>query len=253
MNKPRTEITNETAKFLLNAYRPNGADAQDPVFRDALEQAARDPELGAWFKEQRGFDSMIVEKLSGIEPPATLRSAILAGINNHPSARRFSIRRFLALAALIVLSAAILVPMYTRRHSGSDLIDRYQKANLAMLSAAPTPQLDLLTASFSRTQEYLEEMQAPCIHSLPASLLALPTAGCKTLRWNGQALSLICFRLPSGELLHLFVIAEKALRPIDIGAGFQEINGWHVKFEQSNGMLVMFVSRALMAEINQYI
>ena len=253
MKKRRTEITNETAKFLLNAYRPNGADAQDPVFRDALEQAARDPELGAWFKEQRGFDLMIADKLSGIEPPATLRSAILDGIDNRPSARHFSMRTLLALAAVIVLSAVILVSTYTRRYSGSDLIDRYQKANLAMLSAAPAPQLDLLTASFSRTQEYLEEMQAPCIYSLPGSLLALPTAGCTTLHWNGHILSLTCFRLPSGELLHLFVIAEKALDPIDTSAGFRDINGWHVKFEQLNGMLLMFVSRAGMAEIQRYI
>ena len=72
MNKPRTEITNESAKFVLNAYRPNGADAQDPVFRDALEQAARDPELAAWFKEQRTFDSLIAGKLAEFEPPASL-------------------------------------------------------------------------------------------------------------------------------------------------------------------------------------
>jgi hypothetical protein len=253
MKKPRTELTNEAAKFVLNAYRPNGADAQDPAFRDALEQAARDPELGAWFKEQRDFDAMIAEKLSGIEPPATLRSAILAGIENRPPARRFSIKPLLALAAVIALSAIILVPMYTRYYSRSEWVDRYQKANLAMLAASPVPQLDLLTASFARTQQYLEEMQAPCIYSLPGSLLALPTAGCKTLRWNGHMLSLTCFRLPSGELLHLFVIAEKALDPIETGTGFREINGWHVKLEQSNGMLLMFVSRARMAEIKQYI
>jgi hypothetical protein len=252
MKKPRTEITNETAKFLLNAYRPNGADAQDPVFRDALEQAARDPELGAWFKEQRSFDSMIAEKLSGIEPPATLRSAILAGINNRPEARHFSIRPLLALAAVILLSAVVIL-MFAQRYSRSDLFDRYQKSNLAALTKTPGLQLDLLTASFSRTQEYLEEMQAPCIRSLPASLLGLPTAGCKTLSWNGHTLSLTCFRLPSGELLHVFVIAETALNPVDISQDFQNINGWHVKFEQSDGMLVMFVSRARMAEINQYI
>jgi hypothetical protein len=122
-----------------------------------------------------------------------------------------------------------------------------------MLAASPRPQLDLLTASFSRTQQYLEEMQAPCVHALPASLLALPTAGCKTLRWNGHMLSLTCFRLPSGELLHLFVIAEKALDPIETGADFRDINGWHVKFEQLNGMLLMFVSQAHMAEIKQFI
>src|ERR1700756_3022970 len=137
MKKPRTEITNQTAKFLLNAYRPNGADAQDPVFRDALEQAARDPELGAWFKEQRGFDSMIAEKLSGIEPPAMLRSAILAGIENRPPARQFSIRHLFALAAMIALSAVVLVPMLNRRNSDSRLVDQYRKANLSMLAAVP--------------------------------------------------------------------------------------------------------------------
>jgi hypothetical protein len=49
------------------------------------------------------------------------------------------------------------------------------------------------------------------------------------------------------------VIAEKALDPIDTSAGFRDINGWHVKFEQLNGMLLMFVSRARMAELKQYI
>ncbi len=82
MKNPRTEITNESAKFVLHAYRPNGADARDPIFRAALEQAARDPELGAWLKEQRAFDSLITGKLAEFQPPATLHSAIMAGIAN---------------------------------------------------------------------------------------------------------------------------------------------------------------------------
>jgi hypothetical protein len=253
MKKPRTEITNQTAKFLLNAYRPNGADAQDPIFREALEQAARDPELGTWFKEQRGFDSMIAEKLSGIEPPATLRSAILAGIENRPPARHFSIRPLLALAAVMALSAVLLVPMYNRRNSGRQLVEQYRTANLSMLEVVPAPRLDLITASFSRAQEYLAEMQAPCLPSPPGALLGLPTAGCKTLHWNGHTLSLTCFQLPTGELLHLFVIAQEAFGSIDIATGFQEINGWHVKFELLNGMLLMFASRASMADIKPYI
>ena len=72
MKNPRTEITNESAKFVLNAYRPNGADAQDPVFRAALEQAARDPELAAWFKEQRSFDSLIAGKLAEVQASGDL-------------------------------------------------------------------------------------------------------------------------------------------------------------------------------------
>ena len=253
MKKPRTEITNESAKFVLNAYRPNGADAQDPVFRVALEQAARDPELAAWFKEQRSFDSLIADKLAEIQPPANLYSAILAGIANRSPIRRFNLRPLLALAAVLILSGAILLPFYLERHSRSELVEQYQRANLTMLSSAPAPNLDLVTADFSRTQEYLAEMKAPCIPFLPGSLLDLPTAGCKTLHWKGQEFSLTCFRLPSGELLHVFVIDEKVFRSFNVGDKFREMDGWHFKFQRRAGMLLMFVSRAQMAEIEQFI
>jgi hypothetical protein len=253
MKKPRTEITNESAKFVLNAYRPNGADARDPVFRAALEQSTRDPELAAWFKEQRSFDLLIAGKLAEFEPPATLYSAILAGIANRIPVRRFTFRPFLALAAVLVLSGAILLPLYMESTSRSKLVEQYQRANLTMLNSAPAPKLDLVTTSFSRTQEYLAEMKAPCIPFLPGSLLDLPTAGCKRLQWKGQELSLTCFRLPSGELLHVFVIDDKAFSSLNVGDEFRDMNGWHFKCQRRAGMLLMFVSRASMAEIKQYI
>jgi hypothetical protein len=253
MKNPRTEITNESAKFVLHAYRPNGADARDPIFRAALEQATRDPELGAWLKEQRAFDSLIAGKLAEFQPPATLHSAIMAGIANRSPKRRFTLRPLLALAAVLVLSGAILLPSYLESRSRSKLIEQFQRANLTMLSSTPVPQLDLVTDEFSRTQEYLAEMKAPCIPFLPGSLLDLPTAGCKTLRWKGQELSLTCFRLPSGELLHVFVIGEKAFRSINIGDGFEEMDGWHFKCKRIDGMLLMFVSRAPMNEMKQFI
>jgi hypothetical protein len=252
MKKPRTEITNESAKFVLNAYRPNGADAQDPFFREALEQAARDPELEAWFKEQRSFDSLIADKLGQVQPPATLHAGILAGVENRTPAPRFNIRHLLGLAAVLVLSGAIVVPWAIESSSNDGLVEQYEKANLRMLNSTPVPKLDLVTADFSRTQEYLAEMKAPCIPDLPGPLLDLPTAGCKTFRWKGQELSLTCFRLPSGDLLHVFVIDEKALRSLDIENKFEEIDGWHVKCVRRAGMLLMFVSRAAIAEIRQY-
>jgi hypothetical protein len=53
----------DNAKLMLSAYRPNGADAQDPVFKEALELAQRDPELARWFRGERDFDQMISSKL----------------------------------------------------------------------------------------------------------------------------------------------------------------------------------------------
>ncbi|MBV8142299.1 MAG: hypothetical protein JOZ60_09670 [Verrucomicrobia bacterium] len=151
------------------------------------------------------------------------------------------------------MSAAILVPLLMERGSGSKMMEQYQRANLTMLDSTPVPKLDMVTADFSRTQQYLAEKKAPFLPFLPGELRDLPTAGCKTLHWNEQEFSLTCFRLPSGELLHLFVIDDKAFPSINVGDRFKEMNGWHFKCELISGMLVMFVSRAPMPEIEKFI
>src|SRR5262250_2727767 len=108
MKKRRTEMTNERAKFLLSAYRHNGADAQDPIFRDALEQAARDPDLASWFANQRSFDAFVSEKLNSIQPPSSLKTAILSGIYSGPPKHRFPLGRLLGVAAVLFLSGILL-------------------------------------------------------------------------------------------------------------------------------------------------
>ena len=51
LSKHRISMTNQDAKLVLSAYRPNGADARDPFFEQALQQANRDPELTEWFEK----------------------------------------------------------------------------------------------------------------------------------------------------------------------------------------------------------
>jgi hypothetical protein len=251
MKKPRTEMTNERAKLLLSAYRHNGADAQDPFFHEALEQATRDPELASWFTKQRGFDALIVEKLNSIQPPPSLQSAILDNIRSGPSRNRLRFGSILAMAAILVLSGILLSLMF-RQGTDSRSLAQYQNAALAVLSGG-APRLDLMTSDFSRTQEYLLERAAPRAPAVPASLQELQTAGCRAIDWNGKMVSLTCFRLPSGELLHLFVIDAKSLNEPALRPGIQEINGWHVECRRQNGMLLMFVSKAPMSELTRYI
>lgn len=66
------------AKRVLSAYRSGNRDAEDPSFREALEQAKRNQKLGKWFILQRVVDDAILANLRGIEPPAGLRLRILA-------------------------------------------------------------------------------------------------------------------------------------------------------------------------------
>jgi len=78
------------------------------------------------------------------------------------------------------------------------------------------------------------------------ALAKMPTAGCKTFRWNGQWVSLTCFKLPNGELLHLFVIDKKAFASQSIPTDFREVGRWHIEFQQENGAVMMWASRAPM-------
>jgi hypothetical protein len=88
INNRRIVNTNQDVKLVLSAYRPNGVDARDAFFEEALEQAKRDPELMEWFVKQRVFDDVIVSKLRTIEPPAGLNLEILAGLRAIGEPRR---------------------------------------------------------------------------------------------------------------------------------------------------------------------
>ena len=57
-------MNNDTAKEILSAYRPDGQDAADPCFKEALEQAQRDPDLRAWFERERLRDQAMASFVS---------------------------------------------------------------------------------------------------------------------------------------------------------------------------------------------
>lgn len=67
----------ERVKLLLRCFRPDGADAGDADFADALNAAASDRDLGEWLAYERAFDSAFAKALSSVSPPADLREKIL--------------------------------------------------------------------------------------------------------------------------------------------------------------------------------
>jgi hypothetical protein len=157
------------------------------------------------------------------------------------------------VAAVFFLSGILLTVM--RLQSGWDRhsLSQYQSAAFAVLSEGAAPKLDFLTSDFSRSQEYLSQQAVPHAPEIPAALHELPTVGCRTIHWSGEMISLTCFRLPSGQLLHLFVVDAKSFGKTAHQGEIQEINGWHVEFRRENGMLLMFVSKAPMSELTRYI
>ena len=53
----------EQARFILRSFRPDGADARDPDFTEALELAMEDRELGDWLANERAFDTAFSQAL----------------------------------------------------------------------------------------------------------------------------------------------------------------------------------------------
>ena len=68
----------EQAQFILQSFRPDGADASDPSFAEALQLAAADRELGEWLADERSADAAFAAALCEVEIPEELRQHILA-------------------------------------------------------------------------------------------------------------------------------------------------------------------------------
>ena len=250
LSKPRILMTNQDAKLVLSAYRPNGADARDPFFEQALQQAKRDPELMEWFEKQRAFDRVIVAKLRTIEPPAGLNSQILAGLRA-VRVPRHSVSPWVAMAAALLVAMMVLTYNRFFEPSKLDRLDQFCSDCLAQLNSPV--QFDLESPDLRETQKFIRTRQVPAATAMPDSVATMPTAGCRIFRWKGQWVSLTCFKLPSGESLQLLVIGAEAFERRPIPTDFREIAGWHLKFQEENGKVILWASRASMDEVKSYL
>ena len=70
----------EEARFILRCFRPDGADAENPDFAEALAWAAKDRELGDWLAHERASDAGFANALNAVTIPPSLREEILAGL-----------------------------------------------------------------------------------------------------------------------------------------------------------------------------
>jgi hypothetical protein len=78
----------ERAKFVLQSFRPDGEDGNEPAFAEALALAAKDRELGEWLADERAQDAAFAAILSDVEIPENLRNAIfevLEGSTDQPA------------------------------------------------------------------------------------------------------------------------------------------------------------------------
>ena len=198
-------MTNEEAKFILQAYRPSGADVGDTAFQPALEQCANDATLAKWMERQRAFDQAVAAKLRSVEPPAGLRDLILAGAK----ASRPPVPVWWRQPKWLMVAASVLL-VFGFGFAGL-LKNRADPANdfpvFAMDYVAGGFFLSQHNADVAELRNWLSRQNAPLPKDLPVGFAQLRSLGCKTLDYRGKDVSLICFG--EGKEYHLFVVRRE--------------------------------------------
>jgi hypothetical protein len=194
-------MNRDEAKFILGAYRPGGQDAGDPQFQEALEQLQHDPALAAWFAQEQALDARLSGSFRSFPVPQDLRSQLLAARQVIPLRTGWRWPARLAAAACLALTAT-LAAVWLRSPPPSHAADfpTYAAETIVNLSG-----LDMKSGDLTTVREWLQTQSAPSDFTLPAGLLGRPIIGCRLLEWNARKVSLVCFQLENGRVVHLFV------------------------------------------------
>jgi hypothetical protein len=235
----------QEAKRVLQALRPNDPDPTQPAFAEALALVKRDPELNTWWEAQQAFDRKVAAKLVEVPLPAHLRASLLAGRKIEHLTPRPHLAYWLAAAAAVAILCVIGASYHTasedtRRVSSA----RYDEAALAFLGN-DAPALGMTSPDHGKIVAWLKERNAPT-GGLPPSMSTLPTVGCQKFIVNGHNVSLICFALAGGKLVHLFVVDQEALSdpPGRTAPEFRQVRGWSTASWSDGRMSYMLATQA---------
>lgn len=193
-------MNNAEAKFILQSYRPNGADNADATFCAALEQARTDPELGRWLAREQTLDAAVSTKLSEIQPPADLRATILAGgrVTQTGSTRRAWWLRpqWLAAAAGLALLLGVGLTFWSSRPESLEDF-ALDDARLSATHGGHGHESNELQAVLNNPGVRLGQ-------KLPVNFANLLETGCRTVRFRGHDVLELCFKR-NGVWFHCYI------------------------------------------------
>ncbi len=204
----------QEAKLILQSYRFDSQDANDPAFADALRMAQNDPELREWLDRERASDEAISAKLRQAPVPPDLRKTIISGLRSEPRIVR---PRFAwwkspafawAAAIAVIFVAAFMIQQQPTNLTPGALADYRvaMRTNLETLAG-----FDLPENQPARIKAWLDDQNLLRNISIPETLVGKKSMGCKLFTYNESQAALICFQLPNMEMVHLFVINKSAL------------------------------------------
>ncbi len=248
-------MDNREAKFILQAYRPEGRDAANPDFREALEQAERDPELGVWLQQERAFDDAFAAKLKEVPVPPNLKEEILTGQKVIPMPSIWQRPpALIALAAAAVFAVGLLLlTLLAPQMSEQQLAWKdFQKAAIGTYED-PMFRLKKMTSNTEEVRAWLAQEDAPRGFVLPEGMRQKPPVGCTTFKIDNHLVSMVCFKTTSGELAHLFMMPRSGLsNPPQVGdPTFVQDGSWSTASWSDGKLAMMVATQAPMPELQQ--
>jgi Protein of unknown function (DUF3379) len=201
-------MNNQEAKLILQAYRPNGLDASDPLFAEALEQARRDPELQKWFAEENALDARLQARLlTAIPVPNALKSDLLALRKTiRPVPWWFQPMKLAAAAAVVFLLALAVFFLLPQKPT---LLASFRET-MAHYSMQEHEHVVFESHDIAKIQQWLQGSGVQTNLDLPVLLQSGIPQGCKVVDWHGHKASMICFMF-KGKHIDLFVMDRAGL------------------------------------------
>lgn len=212
-------MNREEAKQILLLYRPETADAEDPQIAEALALAKTDAELARWFAEHCERQRILRDKFRQITAPEGLLEQIIseqAALEKMAGHRRTKVLAAFATAVVCTALALLAWNYWPQSKLTQDVSFANYEKQMAGLATTPYS-MNFLTNDLVQIRAYLAQNGAPADYTLPGPLAKTAVAGCTTTVWNGQKVSMVCFRtgqpLPAGQQsdLWLFVVDAKAV------------------------------------------
>lgn len=205
-------MNNQEAKFILGTYRPDGRDAGDPMFTDALAHAERDPELRTWLEQQRKFDTNVSAKLKEIAPPAELRAAIFAGVRaSQPRRQWWANPTWLVAAAAIAVLAVVSISL--RQTTGAPTVSELTAFAMKDLADAHDGHVGH-PPEFAGLQAQLASVSVPLTTpgGVAIDLDELRQKNCRSVKIAGREVFEICFQR-DGAWFHLYAARRSDFAP----------------------------------------
>jgi hypothetical protein len=240
-------------RAILSAYRAGEPETQDPRFAQARAEAEADPELAQWWAEQQELDRVISAKLLSVEVPRELKTQLTAWEKR--SMQRSNWNRGILLAAASIVALAVLFGSWRGPFQPAVSLADYRDEMVSFVKLDPP--LELESSQLTRLTAFLEENGAPSGLNIPQGLQRMDAAGCRTLRFRGHDVALICFkRDDNGELVHLFVVDRKAvakLRGTKADRQFAEQGEWMTATWVDGEHAYLFAAKGTRATVEKFL